>query len=163
MLASLVKQICSQLHGELLFIEQYCGYKKRGERLDTQTLEEMLLASTTSFSNVYIVIDALDECPLLNGQRELLLKSLGRILLNAPTNLHMFVTSRKEQDIDKKLCAFPSASSMIEIDLLAHQETLNRDICNYIELKLASVDFDSWPESVKEEVNQSLMEKSDSM
>lgn len=163
MLASLIKQICSQLHEEFLFVEQLRGYKKRGERLDTQTLEEMLLASTTRFSSVYIVIDALDECPLPNGQRGILLKSLGRILINAPTNLHMFVTSRKEQDIDKNLHAFSSASSLIEIDLLAHQQTLNHDICHYIELKLASVDFDSWPNSVKEEVKQSLMEKADSM
>lgn len=163
MLASLLKQLCSQLQGVFLFLEQFRGYKKRGERLDTQTLEELLLTSTTSFSNVYIVIDALDECPLLNGQREILLKSLGRILTNAPTNIHMFLTSRKEQDIDKNLRFFSSPSRLIEIDLLAHQETLNRDICQYIELKLASVDFTSWPESVKEEVKQSLVQNADSM
>ncbi|KAM0518919.1 hypothetical protein ACHAPE_003909 [Trichoderma viride] len=75
----------------------------------------------------------------------------------------MFVTSRNEQDINKNLHAFSSASSLIEIDLLARQQTLNRDICHYIELKLASVDFDSWPNSVKEEVKQSLVEKADSM
>lgn len=163
MLASLLKQICSQLHKDLLFTEHFRGYKKRGERIDTQTLEEMLLASTASFSNVYIVIDALDECPLLNGHRESLLKSLGRILTKTPLNLHIFLTSRKEQDIDKNLRAFSYPSSLIEIDLLARQETLNRDICQYIELRLASVDFNSWPESVKEEVKQSLVENADCM
>ncbi|KAL7894282.1 ankyrin repeat-containing domain protein, partial [Trichoderma sp. TUCIM 5745] len=163
MLASLLKQICSQLHGELLFTEHFRGYKKRGERIDTKTLEEMLLTSTTGFSNVYIVIDALDECPLLNGHREALLNSLGRIVTNASSNLHIFLTSRKEQDIDKNLRAFSSPSSLIEIDLLAEQQTLNRDICQYIELRLASVDFNSWPKGVKEEVKQSLMKNADCM
>lgn len=163
MLASLIKQICSHLSKEFLFVQHFRGHKKRGDRPDTQTLEEMLVTSTSSFSNVYVVIDALDECPLLNDQRENLLKSLGRILENASNNLHIFLTSRKEQDIDKKLRPFLFPPSRIEIDLLAHQETLNRDIRHYIDQKLATGDFDSWPESVKEEVKQSLVEKADCM
>ncbi|PON28927.1 hypothetical protein TGAM01_v202035 [Trichoderma gamsii] len=163
MLASLIKQICSYFSGELLFREAFRGHKKRGERPDTQTLEKMLVTSASSFSNVYVVIDALDECPLLNDQREKLLKSLGRIVIDAPKNVHIFLTSRKEQDIDKRLRAFLSPPSRIEIDLLAHQETLNRDIHHYIDLKLATDAFHSWPESVKEEVKQSLVEKADCM
>lgn len=163
MLASLIKQICSYLYKECLFIQHFRGHKKRGERPDTQTLEEMLVTSTSSFSNVYVVIDALDECPLLNDQRENLLKSLERILINAPKNLHIFLTSRKEQDIDKKLRTFLSPPSRIEIDLLSHQETLNRDIGHYIDLRLATDDFSSWQESVKTEVKQTLVKKADCM
>lgn len=163
MLASLIKQICSYFSGELLFREAFRGHKKRGERPDTQTLEKMLVTSASSFSNVYVVIDALDECPLLNDQREKLLKSLGRIVIDAPKNVHIFLTSRKEQDIDKRLRAFLSLPSRMEIDLLAHQEMLNRDIHHYIDLKLATDAFHSWPESVKEEVKQSLVEKADCM
>ncbi|KAK4077056.1 uncharacterized protein Triagg1_4023 [Trichoderma aggressivum f. europaeum] len=163
MLASLIKQICSYFSQELLFLEDFRGHKRRGERPDTRALEKMLVMSASSFSNVYVVIDALDECPLLNNQREYLLKSLGRILVNEPENLHIFLTSRKEQDIDKKLRASLSPPQRIEIDLLAHQETLNHDIHRYIDLKLATDAFDSWPESVKEEVKQSLVEKADYM
>lgn len=163
MLASLIKQICLQLSEEFLFIEAFRDHKKRGQRPDTRTLEKMLISSTSSFSNVYVVIDALDECPLLNDQRDNLLKTLERILLKAPRNLHIFLTSRNEKDIDDKLRVLLSPPSRIEIDLLAHQERLNCDINHYINLKLSTEDFDSWPESIKKEVKQSLMEKSDCM
>lgn len=163
MLASLIKQICSHLAKEFLFIKQLRLYKKRVEHPDTQTLEQMLVTCTSSFSHVYVVIDALDECPSLNGQREKLLKSLERILVNSPNNLHIFLTSRKEYDIDQHLRSFLSPPSRIELNLLTHLETLNSDIRHYIDLKLATDDFNSWPESVKEEVKQSLVEKSDCM
>ncbi|KAK1252130.1 hypothetical protein MKX08_003317 [Trichoderma sp. CBMAI-0020] len=163
MLTSLVKQICSQLYKEFLFVQRFREHKRRGERPDTQTLEEMLLTSTSGFSNVYVVIDALDECPLLNDQRENLLKSLGRILGNAPNNLHVFLTSRKEQDIDKKLRSFLLPPSRLEIDLLVISATLKRDIGHYIDQRLATDYFSSWPQIIKEEVKQSLMEKADCM
>lgn len=163
MLASLVKQICSHLYKEFLFVQHFREHRRRGERPDTQTLEEMLVTSTSSFSNVYVVIDALDECPLLNDQRENLLKSLGRILKNAPENLHIFLTSRKEQDIDNKLRPFLSPPSRLEIDLVVYWVALKRDIGHYIDLRLATDYFSSWPESVKEEVKESLIEKSDCM
>lgn len=145
MLASLVKQICSHGNEEFLFIRDFRQHKKRGDRPDTQTLEQMLVASASSFPNVHVIIDALDECPLLNDKRENLLKSLGRVLQNAPNSLHIFLTSRKEHDIDRELRNFLSSPSRIEINLLAHQDTLNCDIRHYIDLKLATAHFSSWP------------------
>ncbi|KAL7952578.1 hypothetical protein V8C34DRAFT_318913 [Trichoderma compactum] len=104
---------------------------------------DMLVMSASSFSNVHVVIDALDECPLLSYQRENLLKSLGRILINEPKNLHIFLTSRKEQNINKKLRAFLFPLQQLKIDLLAQYETLNHNIHHYIDLKLTTDDFDS--------------------
>ncbi|KAL6823367.1 ankyrin repeat-containing domain protein [Trichoderma camerunense] len=151
MLASLIKQICSDLPNIPKLVKRLGDYKTKGERPDTKTLEEALLASTSELSSVHFVIDGLDECPLLGRQREKLLKSLHCILLNAPKNLHIFLTSRKEHDIGLKIHAFLSPPARIEIDLLARQWTLDNDIRQYIISTLTTDDFKLWPVDIKEE------------
>ncbi|KAL6786735.1 ankyrin repeat-containing domain protein [Trichoderma sp. SZMC 28012] len=163
MLASLIKQICSCLPAIPQLVKQLGNYKSKGERPDTETLEAALVASTLKLSAVYLIIDGLDECPLLGKQREKLLKTLQNILSNAPKNSHVFLASRKEYDISLKLRALLSPPERIEIDLLIQQETLNNDIHHYIISTLATDDFQCWPVDVKEEVKESLIKKADSM
>ncbi|KAK5989674.1 Ankyrin-3-like protein [Cladobotryum mycophilum] len=163
MLASLIKQICSCRPNVPQLVQQLTEYKNRGEHPDTRTLEAMLIASVLGFSGVYIVIDALDECPVLGEQRGKLLKSLCRILGDAPDNLHILFTSRKEPDIDIAIRTLLSPPSRIEVDLLAYREILNRDIYRYIDATLATDDYQSWPESIKELARKSLIEKADGM
>ncbi|KAL9480195.1 hypothetical protein ACSS6W_004981 [Trichoderma asperelloides] len=162
MLASLVKQINSRQPNKQL-LQRLGDYMAKEQRPDVKTLQEVLIASLDGFADVYVVIDALDECPMLNGRREKLLRSLRYILANAPDSLHVFLTSRKEPDIDVKIRAHLSEPLKIEIDLLAHREILNRDILHYIDSKLASDDFQSWPESIKMQARNSLIDKADCM
>ncbi|KAK1254875.1 hypothetical protein MKX08_008870 [Trichoderma sp. CBMAI-0020] len=162
MLASLIKQVGSrQLNKQLL--QRLGEYMTKGQRPDAKTLREILISSLSRFSDVYVVIDALDECPVLNERRERLLESLDYILANTPDSLHVFLTSRKEPDIDAQIRDHLSKPWKIEIDLLAHQEILNRDICHYIDSKLATKKFKSWPESMKMKARESLLGKADSM
>ncbi|KAL6887030.1 ankyrin repeat-containing domain protein [Trichoderma evansii] len=164
MLASLIKQICSRRSDTPQLIEKFRDYKTKGERPDNEALEAALVATTPGFSAVCIIIDGLDECPLFNNEREKLLKSLQHILLNDDLkNLHIFLTSRKEPDIDLKIRGLLSSPSRLENDLLAHQETINEDIRLYIGLTLATDDFKSWPADIKEEAKQPLTEKADCM
>ncbi|KAH0531339.1 hypothetical protein TsFJ059_000184 [Trichoderma semiorbis] len=163
MLASLTKQICSRQTKRSQLMERLGQYKMQGERPDTETLEAMLIASSSEFNSLYIVIDALDECPLLNEQRGKLLKSLRRILATAPNKFHFFLTSRKEPDIDDKLRPILSSTDKNEIDLLALQQTINKDICLYIDSQLSGDEYKSWPKSIKDEARESLVEKADCM
>ncbi|KAJ4858728.1 ankyrin repeats (many copies) domain-containing protein [Trichoderma breve] len=165
MLASLIKQICSDRPGvsQLNDIKRLNDYKTKGQRPDTQTLETALLSSTSGCSAVYIIIDGLDECPLLGGQREQLLKSLRRILTTASDNFHTFLTSRKEPDINLGIRPLLSSPAKIEIDLLSHQQAINDDVQQYINLTLATEDFNTWPDEVKEEARQLLIRKADCM
>ncbi|KAL6690574.1 ankyrin repeat-containing domain protein [Trichoderma pleuroticola] len=163
MLASLTKQICSRQTRRSQLMERLGQYKISGQRPDTETLEAVLIASASEFANVYIIIDALDECPLLNEQRGKLLKSLRRILASAPSQFHFFFTSRKELDIDKKIRPILSSTDKNEIDLLARQQTINRDIIHYIDSQLNGDEYKSWPKSVKEEARESLVQKADCM
>lgn len=163
MLASLIKQICSYQPYTSQLIQRLRMYKMKGERPDTETLEAILIDSASELTNLYVVIDALDECPLLNQQRNKLLKSLRRILAISPNNFHIFLTSRKEPDIDSKIRSVLSSPDRIEIDLLARQQILNEDINRYIISQLSTEEFDTWPSSVKDEARITLLHKADCM
>lgn len=164
MLTSLIKQICYYRADIPQLVELLREYKTRGERPDNKTLEAALIDSTFGFSDIYIIIDGLDECPLINGERGKLLKSLQHILLNDRlTNHHIFLTSRKEPDIDSKIRALLSPPLRMEIDLLGHQEILNNDISLYISSTLATDNFKSWTVEVKEDTKQSLIRQADGM
>jgi ankyrin repeat domain-containing protein 50 len=65
------------------------------------TLLEMLKGLVKRFDSVFIVIDALDECPKADDEREKLLNTICVILSLECDSLHMLCTSRKETDIEK--------------------------------------------------------------
>jgi hypothetical protein len=81
---------------------------------------------------IYIIIDALDECPNTTGTpspRENVLKLLKGLLSMTNSNLHTCVTSRPEQDIQDALNSLASGSRCVSL----HQEGGQReDITNYI-------------------------------
>ncbi|KAK4031769.1 hypothetical protein C8A01DRAFT_41783 [Parachaetomium inaequale] len=99
MLASLAKQLCARRPVLPQLMESLYEYKERGERPDAKTLEAALMAAMGGFSTVHIVIDAMDECPVLKGERRRLLDTICRTATAAPATLHMLCTSRKEADI----------------------------------------------------------------
>lgn len=100
---SLLRQISARRPNIPQAVQSLGEYKNGGGRPDTETLIEALIASMQGFSAVYIIIDALDECPTTNDERKKLLGSLRHILEAAPDSLYMFCTSRKEVDIDKAI------------------------------------------------------------
>ena len=163
MLASLVKQLCSQRPDTPKPFKDLERYKERGERPGTDTLEAVLTATVRGFSAVHIVIDGLDECPASNRERTKLLDSLGRIVTAAPASVHIFCTSRKEDDIHAAISGLLSPPARDSIDLEAYHGSLNRDIALYIDSTLARHEYRSWPASVKEEVKERLVEKADGM
>jgi hypothetical protein len=77
--------------------------------------------------------------------------------------IFIFLTSRREQDIDLKIRTLLSPPARIEIDLLVRREILDNDIRHYIISTLATYNFKGWSVDIKEEVKQSLIKKADSM
>lgn len=57
-------------------------------------LEKILLASTRSCSKVYLLIDALGECPQDYETRQNVLAQIERLIQDAP-NLRVLLTSRE--------------------------------------------------------------------
>jgi hypothetical protein len=164
LLESLVKQLCSRRPILPQQMETLYEYKERGERPDAKTLEATLIASMAGFSTVHVVIDALDECPALSGERRKLLHTIRRIATAAPANLHMLCTSRRELDIHGVLSPLLSAAPWGDaIDLTAVQYMVDHDIGLYIDSIFASDDFESWPDHVKSEARKLLIERADGM
>ncbi|KAI0451705.1 ankyrin repeat-containing domain protein [Xylaria acuta] len=163
MLASLIKQLYASRPDTPQPIKNLGEYKKRGERPDTKTLENALIATANGFSSVSIVIDALDECPTLNGERSKLLGSLNRIIDAMPDNFHIFCTSRPEPDIKAAISIVPSSPSRADIDLTAETRGVNYDIGLYIDSVFASTNYNSWPSDLKAEAKALLIERADGM
>jgi hypothetical protein len=165
MLSSLVKQLYASCPDTPPAIKSLGEYKKKGEHPDTKTLERVLIATARGFSSVFLIIDALDECPTLNKERKMLLDSLSRIVAAMPNNVHLFCTSRAEPDIAAAMDNLLSPPSRAAIDLTGGQrrKNLNHDIGLYIDSTFASADYDSWPAEVKAKARASLIEKADGM
>lgn len=160
-LSSLIKQLCCSRPDTPKPIQDLRDYQTKGHRPDLKTLEEILLATIAGFSNVYLVLDALDECPDLNGGRERLLMCLDRIHLQGIKNLHMFWTSRREKDIERFFISISSPWRKKDIDLSVYRPAIDHDIGLYIDRTLSS--YNLWPDELKAEARSELIKRADGM
>ena len=63
-----------------------------------EELEKILLACIQSYDELFLLLDALDECPEVSDVRQNVLDGLERLASEAP-NIRMFVTSREVSDV----------------------------------------------------------------
>lgn len=166
-LSSIIKQLCCRRPDTPVSVESLLQYKLKGERPDIKVLEETLLATMHGFTYVYMFLDALDECPYDRGERNELLSSLYRIRKSAPDSLRLFLTSRRERDIEVKLQTFSSTagiSPIIDLNLLSVQAAVERDIGLYIDQTFRETDpFYTWNSSIQAEAKAKLITKADGM
>jgi len=106
---------------------------------------------------IYIIIDALDECPNISGTpstREKVLKLVKELVhLNLP-NVHLCVTSRPEVDIRRVL------DPLTPLQISLHDERGQKeDIIEYI--KFVVLGIQEWREEDKQRVIDVLSEKAD--
>jgi hypothetical protein len=66
-------------------------------------LLDAIKETTKGFSKVYLVIDALDECPEEDNQRTYLLSMLKKLHSWTQANLHILLTSRMVTNIALQL------------------------------------------------------------
>jgi ankyrin repeat domain-containing protein 50 len=163
MLGSLTKQLCCRRPNTPQPVKDLDRYREQGQRPDMKTLEDTLAATIQGFSNVYLVIDALDECPFESGERKKLLDCLRRIHMAASDNLHLLCTSRRETDIEAVLNPLLSSPSKIAVDLSIYKDAVDHDIGLHIDKTLVSSDYDSWPDTIKTEARATLIRNADGM
>jgi hypothetical protein len=109
---------------------------------------------SSSFSQTYIVLDALDECK----EQEELLRLIGDITEWGIIGLHILATSRPEPMIKNRLATRISGT----VDL--HNAPVDEDICVHIRHQLQNDPrMSKWPLAIKEEIEISLMEGADGM
>jgi len=130
-------------------ISQLCRCKNTWERLDPlfascgdgcrqprrESLCQVLLQMIDHLEDVYIVLDALDECCTRTGSHTKgLLSWIRHLLGSCQKNIHLLVTSRPEHDIQSTLSdlvhkenAIPIQSGLISGDINAYIHTRVRE------------------------------------
>ncbi len=127
-----------------------------------QPTREMLLSTlrqmVNSLENIYMILDALDECV----DRDELLEHLKQILLWEDVNLHVLATSRREQDIEDALTPLTDTQTRISIQ----SNLINADIRTYVHDRLqADRKLKRWQKNpeVQREIEDALMMKAHGM
>jgi hypothetical protein len=165
MLSSLLIQLCAQsdTYGRIiscLYSEHNDGSQYPSDSALIQCLLDML--DSPQQAPVYIVMDALDECPRTSGipscrQKVLLLLEELVHLNNA--NLHICVTSRPETDIEAILSGLTLRSMSLH-----NQDGQLRDIVNYINSVVDSdPNMQRWKVEDKNMVVDTLSRRADGM
>ena len=122
-------------------------------------LKQMLETSgnLSGLTDVYIVVDALDECPqnVANYNREQLMDLLVAVNSLRSTKFHFLATSRPETDIESKLS---SIVGICEIRIKAGE--VDEDIARHISDRLERDEkLNSWKSADKDEIKQVLSKK----
>ena len=165
LLASLVFQLsadsdpCYQILSHL-YSDHAGGAREPSEDALLRCLVEML--SMPGQPAIYIIIDALDECPNLSGMptlREQVLELLEYLVKLKLPNLHMCVSSRFESDIRTIL------EPLTPFRMSLHDEGGQKaDISSYIDAIVRSDQrLRQWREEDKQLVIDTLSEKADGM
>ena len=165
LLSSVLFQLCDQSdpYHDILS-DFYSAHKSGAQSPDDDQLVQCLmhLLNSPGSRPVYLVIDALDECPStssLSSPREKLLSFLEDLVEAQLPNLRICVTSRPEVDI--KAILEPLAFRPISL----HDESgQKKDIINYIKsIVNTNENMKIWNREHKELVIDVLIKKADGM
>ncbi|KAH0534139.1 hypothetical protein FGG08_007265 [Glutinoglossum americanum] len=117
-----------------------------------------LSTTLTVFTHVYLILDALDECPRTDGERGRLLKLISDIRSWSNACVHMLATSRREIDIEEAMEIL-----LVEAPICIEEAAVSDDIRTHINSRLMGVRFNLWPIKIKEEVESVLSEQAGGM
>jgi hypothetical protein len=147
---------------ELYSAHQRCNSQQPGDNELVQCLEMMLEVAREV--PIYIIIDALDECPDAPGlpsARERVLDLVKKLAELHLPNLRLCVTSRPEIDIRNVLEPLTSMPNRIS---LHDQDGQKKDIADYVNSVVYSDrKMARWPEQDKALVIKTLSERADGM
>ena len=165
LLLSLLSQLsaCSDHSCDILH-RVYMAHNKGARKPTDDALIESLKEALTFFNDhpIYIIIDAIDECPNTFGipsPRELVLDLVKELVELSLPNLHIFVSSRPEIDIRTVL------EPLTSLRVSLHDETgQKKDIVEYIcSVVHSDAKMGKWREQDRNLVIEMLSERADGM
>ena len=165
LLSSLVSQLSAESDSCYNILSQLYSDNMDGAlEPDIDSLKECMkdMLNLPGQGPIYIIVDALDECPNLSGTpsaREEVLELIGELVGLELPNLHLCVASRPEMDI--RLILDPL--TVLKISL--HDETGQKgDIIKYIKSVVYSDrNMQRWNEDDRQLVVVTLSDKADGM
>ena len=136
------------------------GAQKPSDTVLKSCLNDVL--SLPAQDPVYLIVDAVDECPDNTGMpssREQVLDLVKDLVCLCQNNLHIFVTSRPEIDIRTTL------EPLTSLRVCLHEQTgQKKDIIDYVSSVVNSdTKMRRWREEDKRLVTETLSERADGM
>ena len=165
LLTSLLVQLCHQSDSYYDTLSKFYSEHANGSRhLGDDALAECLmnLLKLPGLAPVYLIIDALDECPNTSGvasPRDEVLNFIEKLINSETPNLRICVTSRPETDIKDVL------DPLIFCSVSLHDESgQKKDIIDYIESVInTNRKIKRWKADDKQLVIDVLSRKADGM
>jgi hypothetical protein len=155
LLRSLVAQLAWREPG-LIMLRQAHGDAKRSVP-GPDELVKILLASMRSCSKVYLLIDALDECPEDHDTRQSVLTRIERLIQDAP-NLKILMTSRELPAIRDSMAALGSKPMCVSTS------AVNADIRLYVANQLSGDrSFGKFKKETLDLIESTIASKADGM
>ena len=117
-------------------------------------IEELAKALDEVINNlggeVFIIMDALDECPQTPDQpaRKELLARIRNLLTKHSENLHILVTSRPEHDLYPELKSHPAINV---------EKFVEGDVRQFLKSALRTGDLKLWSDDIKQEIEDGLL------
>jgi hypothetical protein len=152
LLASLLKQL---IQGQPSIPDEvetlYNRHKDKGTGLSFDEISRTLQSVAVICSQVFIVIDALDECQAANGCRTKFLTEIFN--LQAKSEIHLFATSRFIPEITEKF------RGSISLEIRAS----NDDIGRYLEANMEHNLAFKWSQELQNEIKVRISEAVDGM
>jgi ankyrin repeat domain-containing protein 50 len=150
--SSLIAQLCNQVVDIPEQLEDLYKRCNNGRQKATmRELKTILSRMMKDLEDVFIVVDALDECPK-NGEREELLEFITEIRAWSSSNMHILATSRLEPDIKETLTPLLTSQA---ISIQGFQ--VESDIKVHVASQLA-IDprLKKWSSDIKTEIEKTL-------
>lgn len=157
-LSSVLAQLCQctrSLPASLKSLHKACTEEGHHHRPSSAELLHAILDVSRQWHNVYLVVDALDECRL--DQREDLLQILQDIY-SADADIRLAITSRPEGDIKEAL------EDCVDTSICLQADNIGADISLYVQDVIRKdLKMRRWPSSDKQIVEHTLIERAQGM
>lgn len=132
-----------------------------------ESLRRTFLGMAEKAGEVWIVIDALDECQTRKGNpNEGLLECMDSLRNSQDVDIHFLVTSRPEQDIQSAIEKWGCKTNTSILTMSIESDRTEKDISNYIRARvMQSEAFSRWRSrpDVQKEIQTTLADKAHGM
>ncbi|KAG9558105.1 hypothetical protein KCU71_g10405, partial [Aureobasidium melanogenum] len=156
LIALLLKQVIKQ-HGTVP--KQLLKAKQEGDKPTSVSNTNMFLSVAKLYQRIFIVIDGLDECS--EDRRSPILDFIVKTLRESSSTVKLFVSSRKEYDIDNRFIHLNTPAIELE------PGKITPDIRSFVRHEASRLRSESQlrirDDALFEEVVQNLVSKSDGM
>jgi len=153
LLASLLQQLSkTKPSTPVVVADLYKQHKSRQTRPSTDELSKALQSIAASYSRVFIIVDALDECQAESRCRDKFLSEV--FLMQEKCSANLFMTSRFIPDITIKFNGQPC------LEIRAAKEDIERYLESHME-NLSS--FEDWDLQLQGEIKEEISQAVDGM